>query len=298
MGAPLSPALRRGALALVAGLAACATGPSPEVAPPAGAGYRLVPPASPEAEAREASRVREIERIPPDVFAAGEFRARDGTELRYRLLPPPDPVPGRRYPLVVLFHGSGESGTDNRKQVDRFALAWARPEIRRRFPAYVLAPQMPGRSANYTGPPGTPGRSSFPEPPLHAALELADSLLAALPVDSARVYAVGFSMGGSSVWNALWMRPGMFAAAIPVAGVPNRARAAESARTPLWVIHGNDDDANPIEPDRETYAVLRDLGAPVTFWEYQGGVHRVPPELLAGDAFPRWLFAHRRDARR
>ena len=33
----------------------------------------------------------------------------------------------------------------------------------------------------------------------------------------------------------------------------------------------------------------------VRFWEIDGLGHEVPPWLLAGDEFPRWLFAHRRD---
>ncbi|HEU0055475.1 MAG TPA: alpha/beta hydrolase-fold protein [Longimicrobium sp.] len=258
-------------------------------------GYRLVPPPSAEAAARADSVVREIERIDPAVFDTATFRAASGVTLRYRLLPPVDARPGRRYPLVVVFHGSGEIGSDNLKQVDRFPKAWARPEIRRAYPAYVLVPQMPERSANYTAPPDAPGRASVPAPPLAAALEMVDSLRTALPVDGGRVYAIGFSMGGSSVWNAVALRPELFAAAIPIAGVPPAGKDAELARTPLWIIHGNRDDANPIAPDREVYPRLaRIRGARVRFWEYDGGVHRVPPDLLASDAFPRWLWAHRK----
>ena len=89
-----------------------------------------------------------------DDFAAGTFTASDGTTLPYRLLAPARIEPGRRYPLVVQFHGSGAIGNDNRAQIERdfAARAWAIPTIRARHPAFVLVPQFPVRSANYDDP--------------------------------------------------------------------------------------------------------------------------------------------------
>jgi predicted esterase len=273
--------------------AACTPGEPRPGEPEPAPGYRLVPPLSPEAQARADSALAAIQRLPADAWQAHTFRGSDGIELRYRLLPPANPEPGRRYPLVVMFHGSGEIGTDNERQLTRFVKAWARPEIRRDYPAFVLAPQMPERSANYTGAPESAERSSVPGRPLFTTLELIDRLRAELPVDASRVYALGFSMGASTTFQALALRPDLFAAAIPVAGVPDRAQAAAVARTPVWIIHGNSDDENPIGPDRAFRPVLEAVpGARVTFWEMDAGGHRVPADLLAGDAFARWLWAH------
>lgn len=256
---------------------------------------RLVPPATAADARRDAEALDAIAALPADLFSADTFTGQNGTTLRYRLLPPPAVEPGVRYPLVVVFHGAGEIGTDNLKQLDRFPKTWARDDIRRRYPAYVLAPQMPERSANYSGPESDPDRHSFPGPPLPAALDLIDALTARLPVDPARVYAIGFSMGASTVWNALALRPDLFAAGVPIAGIPNPSAADRVAQTPVWVVHGNADTANPIGPDRGMVAALRARrGAEVRFWEFDGLGHAVPPALLAGDAFMEWLFAHRR----
>ena len=80
-----------------------------------------------------------------DDFVAGTFTASDGTTLPYRLLAPAHIEPGRRYPLVVQFHGSGAIGTDNRAQIERdfAARAWAIPAIRARHPAFVLGAAIP-----------------------------------------------------------------------------------------------------------------------------------------------------------
>jgi predicted peptidase len=193
-----------------------------------------------------------------------------------------------------VFHGSGEIGVDNVKQMTRFALVWARDATRRTFPAFVLAPQMPARSALYSGAATEDRRTSEPRPPLHAALALIEDLAAKLPIDPTRIYLVGFSMGASTAWNAIHARPAMFAAAVPIAGVPNPAHAAAVAATPLWLVHGNRDDTNPIRHDRAVYRPLVDAGGRVRFWEIDLLGHEVPSWLLADDELPRWLFTHRR----
>ncbi len=258
-------------------------------------GYRRVALPTGADSAETARRVASIEALPTEGFAADTFRASNGVTLRYRLLPPVNAQPGTRYPLVIVFHGAGEIGTDNEKHLDRFPLAWSRPDIRARYPAYVLVPQMPARSAVYNGPAGTPGRQSEAAPPLYAALDLIDHVRATLPVDAARIYALGFSMGASTTWNAVGLRPDLFAAAIPISGVPNPRLVDTVARTPLWIVHGNADTANPIDQDREMYALLRQHPeARVRFWEFEKLWHAVPPSLLASDEFAEWLFAHRK----
>lgn len=285
----------RGACSLLIALLSLAAGCVPASSPAPATGYRVVPPLPAGARARADSTVRVIEQMSGDAWETHTFRGSDGTQIAYRLLPPENPRPGMRYPLVVVLHGSGEIGNDNQRQLDRFPKSWARPEIRREWPAYVLAPQMPERSANYFPTATAPDRTSEPGRPLAATLELIDRLRADLPVDSSRVYAMGFSMGASTVYLSLSQRPGLFAAAIPIAGVPTPSRdAATLARTPLWIIHGNSDDVTPSALDLAGYSAIAGVpGARATFWEYDSGEHAVPVDLLASDAFPRWLWAHR-----
>lgn len=230
-----------------------------------------------------------------DAFAAGTFTASDGTVLPYRLLAPSALEAGRRYPLVVQFHGSGGIGNDNLGQVENAAKAWALPAIRARHPAFVLVPQFPARSANYDDP--VSPRVAHAAPQLRAALELVDAVAARQPVDHDRIYATGFSMGGSATWLALLARPDLFAAAVPMSGIaPDRDRAAALVRTPLLVLHGDADDVNPIDSDRGMVAAIRAAGGRnVRLREYAGLAHRVPAELVPGDWWRDWLFARHRN---
>ncbi|RZA19472.1 MAG: hypothetical protein EOP93_08630 [Lysobacteraceae bacterium] len=232
-----------------------------------------------------------------DDFTAGSFTAADGTVLPYRLLAPERIEPGQRYPLVVQFHGSGAIGNDNRAQIDRdfAARAWALPAVRARHPAFVLVPQFPVRSANYDDP-AVP-RIAVAAPPLSAALELVDAIVARQPVDSSRIYASGFSMGGSAAWLSLLARPALFAAAMPISGIaPDRSRADALKHIPLLVLHGDADGENPIDSDREMIAAIRAAGGrQARMRAYAGLGHQPPGDLIPGDWWRDWLFAQHRD---
>lgn len=235
--------------------------------------------------------------ITAEDFTAGTFVARDGTTLPYRLLAPTRIEPGHRYPLVVQFHGSGAIGTDNRAQIagDFAARAWAIPAIRSRHPAFVLVPQFPVRSANYDDP--SAPRVAIATPVLAAALELVDDTMARHPVDPARVYASGFSMGGSAAWLSLLARSDLFAAAVPIGGIaPDRARAADLKQVPILVLHGDADTENPIAADRAMVTAIRAVGGrQVRMRTYVGLAHLPPGDLVPGDWWRDWLFAQHRD---
>lgn len=234
--------------------------------------------------------------ISADIFSPGQFAASNGRLLSYRLLSPPELVPGRRYPLVVQFHNSGAIGTDNLGQIDNDlpARAWAIPEIRAAYPAFVLVPQFSERSANYDDP-ATP-RAAFAGPQLAMALELIDSLAASNPIDRQRIYVSGFSMGGSTAWLAALARPDLFAAALPISAIaPDRAEAATLAQLPVLALHGNADEENPIASDREMLLAIRAAGGRrARLREYAGLAHQPPGDYLPGRWWRDWLFAQRK----
>ena len=258
---------------------------------PRRARYELVA-ATPEPEER-AARVT-LAALPAtlaDRFEARTFTAPNGVTLPYRLLKPARAPQGtERLPLVVVLHGSGAIGTDNRAQLTPFALAWARDETRRRDRAYVVVPQMPSRSAIYAGTVDGDARTSEGTALVPATLALIDALTTTLPIDRGRIGLVGFSMGASTAWNLVHARPGFFAAAIPIAGVPRDDQATAAGATRLWVIHGNRDDENPIRHDRRAFVPLAEAGASIRFSEIDQLGHAVPPALLLSGALADFLL--------
>lgn len=232
--------------------------------------------------------------IDANTFLSSEFKASDGTIIRYRYLAPSTPKEHKRYPLVLQLHGSGGVGTDNVKQLDRLAKTWAMPELREKYQAYIFAPQFPIRSANY-GPP-TSDQYAVHSNALRAALELTEEFASRHAVDSSKIYAVGFSMGGSAAWLAPTLKAKLFAAVVPISGIaPADTLVSMYKDIPSLVMHGNSDTENPITADRRfTAEVIRSGGKKIRFYEFEGLDHQLSEQIYPGYWWRDWLFEQSR----
>ena len=235
-------------------------------------------------------RIAKIKAIDNTVFEAGSFIGKGTPIINYRLLKPEQIT--KKVPLIIVFHGSGAVGKDNIAQLGILAKLWAMPEIKSNYPAYVLAPQFLTRSSNYVEDKQRGLLTSVAQPCLETALQLIDSLKTSLNVDVTRIYAVGFSMGGSSVINVLSARPDLFAAGISISGIPQFDKAKILSTMPLWLMHGNLDTENPFASDAQFY---KELQHKKRFWEFDGKAHNdIFSSLILGEAIPKWLFKHKK----
>lgn len=226
-------------------------------------------------------------------FVREDFVTADGAHVPFRLLSPRGAASSPR-PLVVVLHGSGSIGADNEKHLGPFARAWASPAVVDAFPAFVAVPQVASRSADYA--PWRDGElASRPGVSLPSLLALVDALRTRPGVDPARVYLVGFSMGGSAALAAATLRADTFAGLVVFGAIaPPRDLAAAAVRTPVWFEHGDADAENPIGSARAWAKALAAHGASPRFVEYAGMDHRVPAAALLAHDWRTWLFAQRR----
>jgi predicted peptidase len=265
----------------------CSTGRS--------AGYqRIVDAISADSSVKLKTQIRAISN---DSFTAHQLYAA-GVLINYRLLKPAEINSGRLYPLVLILHSSGTPvGTDNTSQLTVLAKCWAQPFIRSGYPAFIVAPQFPSRTSDYTMDSARQVLVSVPHPQLAATGWLIDSLKKTLPVDPARIYVMGFSMGGSSTVNAMQLRPDLFAAGVSISGIPSFNSMEEMARMPLWLIHGNADTENPIASDRLYYKAMKARkNKNLLFWEINGLEHDLYYKLYTTGLIPAWLFRHKKRA--
>jgi predicted peptidase len=170
------------------------------------------------------------------------------------------------------------------------------PDIRNRHPAFVVAPQCPA-GKKWVDVPWESDRHELPEQPSET-LGLVLALLELLPnefsIDPDRVYATGLSMGGYGTWDLLSRKPELLAAAIPICGGGDPKYAAKLKNIPIWVFHGDRDEAVKVERSREMVAALEAAGGRPIYTEYEGVGHNSWAATYANRAVWDWLFAQRR----
>jgi len=231
----------------------------------------------------------------PERYFSAHRMTEDGVILPYRLLTPARVIPGQRYPLVVFLHGSGEIGTDNRRPLAKIGGFFLRPQNRRAYPCYVLVPQC-APTYDWAGH-NVVGDCRHVFEAESLPLGMTRSLIRALeqqyPIDPARIYLIGFSMGASGVWDLITRHPDIFAAAVPVAGFSSPWTALRLRRTSIWVFHGGWDSRVPVRESREMVAALRNAGCPVRYTEYRHTFHTCLGKVLRERELLPWLFSQR-----
>lgn len=223
--------------------------------------------------------------------------------LPCRILSPLHFSTGKKYPLIIFLHGSGERGNDNESQLTWGGSLFLDSANREKFPAIVVFPQCPKDSSwsvRVRNQGGDSVKFRFPMDqqatrPLQMVMSFIDTLINSGIVDTRQIYLGGLSMGGFGTFELLWRKPNLFAASFPICGGGNPAGAKiYGKKFPVWVFHGTDDAVVPPANSRIMVEALKAAGARVKYTEYAGVKHDswinafAEPELLP------WLFKQKR----
>jgi poly(3-hydroxybutyrate) depolymerase len=214
-------------------------------------------------------------------FAKTEFKDSAGTKLRYAILKPAKIKPDTKYPLVVSLHGSGGRGNQNWQGNCAANMALGKPERRQKYPCYIIAPTV-GRNERWSGA------------PLTALMELIKSSLKKHPIDPARIYVTGQSMGGAGTYSAILKEPHLFAAAVPVCGRGQPDLAKKIVHLPIWIFHGEKDSVVPTRHSQEMVEALKKAGGKPIYTEYAGVRHNSWTPAYAEKKLWKWLFTQKR----
>lgn len=168
------------------------------------------------------------------------------TNAYYEYLPEGYPEAGKKYPLMIFFHGSGETGPGT---------ATSLPAVLRNGPPKLInegrfPKNFTVNNVNYKFIVISPQFNDWPTE--NDADNVINYLVAHYPVDINRIYLTGLSMGGGVVWNYSGNdinHATRLAAIVPVcgAGYPYQphARTIASANLPVWATHNSIDNAVP-----------------------------------------------------
>ncbi len=233
----------------------------------------------------------------------GYYAANDDSCQPYSLTLPPKYNPKRKYPLVLHLHHHGWGD-------------WYRP-----FQGHA-APELDG--AIVVAPHGR-GSCDYLWIAEDDSLAVIDATVADYPVDDARVYVIGWSMGGTGSFHLPGRYPDRFAASCPKAGNadftawekawgPDRVRlktpldaarmflrwktapvtyAENFLHVPIAMDHGSGDSINPVGHSKSMAGRLKQLGYKNVRYRFGSGGHGWGASL--GEQF-NWMLKFRRPA--
>jgi len=222
-----------------------------------------------------------------------------GEVFMCRLSVPHYPEAGKKYPLILFLHGSGECGTNNISQIKAGVPSLLKSLLKQPEPVMILAPQCPpgmenwwvtkiARTADYAA-------AKEPSPSLEVALELCRHLVETKQADPDRLYITGLSLGGFGTWDAIQRNPEMFAAAVPICGGGDVRQMRNIKSMPIWVFHAVDDKNVSVECSRRLVRQLKALGAKrVNYTEYEQGDHGCWDRAYSDAKMIAWLLKQKR----
>jgi predicted peptidase len=243
-----------------------------------------------------AAVIRAAEPDPRERLEKRVFRNPQGESIPYRLFVPKGYDAVKKCPVILFLHGAGERGTDNWSQLLHAEVLGLVSEAGRP-PCFLVAPQCPDKVKwvdvpwDSKKPHHTPAQ---PTAPMRLALELLDALAKEFPIDPARRYVTGLSMGGFGAYDACLRRPGYFAAAVPVCGGADDSRARDFVGTSFWIFHGGSDSVVPVNRSHSIYHLLKAAGANAKYTEYPGIDHNSWSRAYREPGLAEWLFAQHR----
>lgn len=232
------------------------------------------------------------------LFESHVFKNAAGQTLPYRLMKPVDLQAGAsaRYPLVLFLHGAGERGDDNIKPLVHGMKEFAKDDVRRKYPCFVVVPQCPDGKRWVEVDWTLDSHEQLPENSvtITLVLELMASLQKEYPIDENRLYATGLSMGGFGIWDLITRNPKMFAAAAPVCAGGDEQVAYKAVKIPIWAFHGDKDTVVKPSRSRNMVAALEKAGGQPKYTEYPGVGHDSWNQAYADPKLMEWLFDQRR----
>ncbi|MEZ6098785.1 MAG: prolyl oligopeptidase family serine peptidase [Pirellulaceae bacterium] len=182
-------------------------------------------------------------------FNAGTDQTGTDQTIGYLLYLPKDyqkDAADKKWPVIFFLHGRGESNGPL-----SLVAKWGPPRMAGRgdeLKYIIVSPQCP-REDNW--------RSDRQQQGL---IKLLDHIVGNYAVDTTRIYLTGLSMGGYGSWKLSASHPERFAAVAPICGGGDPATAETLKHTPLWVFHGDQDQAVPIARSTEMVEAVKGAG--------------------------------------
>jgi predicted peptidase len=201
----------------------------------------------------------------------------DGKEAKYVLFVPHDYKGDKAYPLILFLHGSGESGSDGKKQAGQ-GIGNAIKKQEKTFGFITVFPQSQKRTW------------AADSEDAKRALDILAEVQKQYKVDAKKVYLSGLSMGGFGTWSLAAKYPDRWAAIVPICGGGDPKQAEKIKDIPCWCFHGDADKAVKVERSRDMIEALKKAGGKPKYDEYPGVGHNSWDKAYGTKELYEWLL--------
>lgn len=185
--------------------------------------------------------------------------------------------PGRKWGLILFLHGMDMRG-ENATRLLNYGLLGSESHP---LPFLIAVPQCPSES--------------YWNMERDGVMALIDELTAHNRVDSSRIYAIGYSMGGYGVWDLAIHKPSQFAAIVPVSSGGQKSKAAQLKDTPIWAFHGARDEIVPLNQMIDMVQAVQMHHGNVKLTVYPDLGHDIMNQVLNNRELYEWLLSHKRE---
>ncbi len=186
---------------------------------------------------------------------------------------PEDSILNSKPPILVFLHGKSLSGTDLAR-VRKYGVIHEMDKGRK-IPAIVVAPQV---ASGHWVP--------------DKVLSVLEYVQENYNTDSSRIYVVGMSLGGYGTLHFAGKYADKITAAVALCGGGNEKDACNLATIPLWIQHGDADNAVPIsQSEKMVSAIKKCSGDNLIYTIIKGANHGDLERIFRTDELYNWLFS-------
>jgi poly(3-hydroxybutyrate) depolymerase len=226
------------------------------------------------------------------VVAEKKVFRQNNDSIPYRLVHPENPIPNKKYPLLIYLHGMGTRGSDNEQPLEKFSAFFSDSTTANKFPCYVLIPQCPENDVwvSFPGFPNSLSATTEPTPAAKSVLALIHQLITTKNIDPDRIYLTGYSMGGEGTFDLLSREPDLFACGVPLASVADTSKANLIKDIPIWAFHGSEDNINNVKYSRLIIEAIKQKGGKPNYSEIKGVGHDCRNDAYLNEKLWKWIF--------
>ncbi|MDR1385657.1 MAG: dienelactone hydrolase family protein [Planctomycetaceae bacterium] len=179
-----------------------------------------------------------------DCFAAMEYHYTGGRyvdkPIRFRMLSPETIKPRKKYPLIIWFHGMGESGNDNTRQLSHVQSTINVIAGKNKLDFFMIVTQCPPDNKSWENSISKEGKG---DASITIAEEIFDTVIQEYPIDTNALGVFGVCSGGNAAWNFAAKHPGRFAAMAACSSSPS-GNPQDFQQTAIWAFNNKDDSAS------------------------------------------------------